>query len=680
LAELEDLVEQIPDPDLRQAFVAALRDLKRRQRFGLVFEQHIPELGGLPGLPIQEGGLVHIKGGPDDGSLRRVLSITGDTVTLQPLEGGSSQDLSRSDLVTVKRFGEPVYSALTPLGGEKRGNHKPHHAVINGENFHVLQMMLYLYEGEVDCIYIDPPYNTGARDWKYNNHFVDENDSWRHSKWLAMMDKRLRLAKRLLKPNGVLICTVDEHEVHHLGMLLEELFPAHLRHMVTIVHNPKGTYKRNFARVDEYAIFCCPDTATEVINQLPEGLFAQAEKPEDLESALDEGYEDLYLRRRGIESGYRHQRPNQFYSILVDEEKQEVVGLGPLLAIDDAYEATRTGDVVTVYPLDTRNAERVWRYSRETMQELISKGEIVVSGFSARTGQGWVLNHRRPKRTTKRLKTVWWERRHDAGGHGSDLLTEYLGQSGLFPFPKSVYAVRDCLDAVVRNRPEALIVDFFAGSGTTLHAVCLLNLQDSGQRRCVLVTNNEVDPESGRKLTKAGFHQGDVEYEAQGLFEKVTRPRVEAVIKGVRPDGSPVQGEHVWAGRRPFSDGFEENVEFFRLDYLDPDEVDLGLQFKAILPALWLASGGVGNFWVGGEDDSMMIPEASTFAILFDEGKARDFAERLEGRSDITHIYVVTDSPEAYSEIRSLFGPGRHTSMLYRDYLRNFEINTVART
>src|ERR1043165_7276991 len=93
-------------------------------------------------------------------------------------------------------------------------------------NFHALQLLEYLYAGQVDCIYIDPPYNTGARDWKYNNRYVDSQDGWRHSKWLSMMEKRLRLAGKLLKPSGVLVCMIDEHEVHPLALLLEELFPA----------------------------------------------------------------------------------------------------------------------------------------------------------------------------------------------------------------------------------------------------------------------------------------------------------------------------------------------------------------------------------------------------------------------------------------------------------------------
>ena len=126
-----------------------------------------------------------------------------------------------SGLLVVKRFRRSTFPSLTSVGAIVCGpKDKPHHAVIDAENFHALQLLVYLYDGGVDCIYIDPPYNTGARDWKCNNRYVDDKDTWRHSKWLSMMEKRLRLAKRLLKPDGVLIVAVDEHESNHLGMLL----------------------------------------------------------------------------------------------------------------------------------------------------------------------------------------------------------------------------------------------------------------------------------------------------------------------------------------------------------------------------------------------------------------------------------------------------------------------------
>lgn len=250
-----------------------------------------------------------------------------------------------------------------------------------------------------------------------------------------------------------------------------------------------------------------------------------------------------------------------------------------------------------------------------------------------------------------------------------------MGGPGTFPFPKSLYAVRDCLAAVVRDRPDALIVDFFAGSGTTLHATCLLNRQDGGRRRCILVTNNEVDSQTTKSLAKQGVHRGDRKHEEHGIFEAVTKPRCEAAISGVRSDGAPVEGKYI--DRTPFADGFEENVEFYRFDYLDPDQVELGKAFETIHPTLWLLAGGKATR----PDDvdptkPFYVAERAGYAILFEDASLWAFEKAIEGRDDVTHLFVVTDSEEAFIDARELVGHGRKTSMIYRDYLRTFRINT----
>jgi adenine-specific DNA-methyltransferase len=183
----------------------ALADMKRRQRFGLVYEEHVPEMTTLNGLPVQLGSLVQRRNNPSVKTLFQVTAIMpNDEAKVEPIGGGEPQTVSARDLVVVKQFGEPIYPALTPLGAVRRGGDaKPYHAVIDGENFHALQLLLYEFQGQADCIYIDPPYNSGARDWKYNNRYVDKSDAWRHSKWLSMMEKRLRIAKRLLTQFGV---------------------------------------------------------------------------------------------------------------------------------------------------------------------------------------------------------------------------------------------------------------------------------------------------------------------------------------------------------------------------------------------------------------------------------------------------------------------------------------------
>lgn len=742
MARLDDLVERVTDPALRTQLQSAVGELKAKKRFGLVFEEHIPETTAIYGLRPTVGSTVQIR--TENGAYYRVAAISDAIVTVEPTAGGETRRVAASDLLVVKRFGEPVFPTLTPLGSVRRaGPDRPAHAVINAENFHALQLLEYVCAGQVDCIYIDPPYNSGARDWRYNNRYVDDNDAWRHSKWLSFMDKRLRIAKRLLKPDGVLIVTSDENEVHHLALLLERLFPDpdFLRYTVTIVYNPKGTYKANFGRVDEQALFVVPNVGHDLINPRPtvsddrsdeqvaaahdliRGLVnltgrqvpnlraadgpLTTEQREMLETALDvdpeqleihpldpadargdveevatdlhkrpEGYEDLFLRRRGQESSHRRSRPNQFYAILVDETKRQVVGVGPLLAEDDTYKTTKHDDVLTVYPIDKEGNERVWRYSRETMQRYIDESAIVVGTQHPGDPQPYTLNHRRLKKDFRRLKTVWWDKAHDAGTSGTSLLTKLLGNSQLFPFPKSVYAVRDCLAAVVRNRPDALILDFFAGSGTTFHATCLLNAEDGGHRRSILVTNNEVSEKVAAPLhARHGLWRGDPEFEAHGIFEAVTRPRCVAAVTGTRVDGTLLSGKY--RDGLPMANGFNENVEFFRLDYLDPDELELNAQVRELESAVWLGAGAKGDHHHGDASDSRWVmAERATYALLLDESFLRPFVKALRNREDIQIVYFVTDSPEAYVEMCEAVPRQVRTQMLYRDYRQFFRSTT----
>ena len=705
MARLDDLVAQIRDAALRQKFDNALADMRKKQRFGLVFEEHVPEQTSLLNFPLLVGATVQRRTDPEGKKLYRVKALLPKgKVTIEPEQEGPAETVAAKDLMTVKRFGDPIYPSLTALGSIRRGpEDKPHHAVISGENFHALQLFVYLYEGQADCIYIDPPYNTGARDWKYNNRYVDKNDVWRHSKWLSMMEKRLWLAKRLLKPDGVLICTIDEHELNHLGMLLERVFKDHLHYMVTIVINPKGRDKANFAPVDECAFFVVPNTGKDVILRAPSGkkdLF-DVEDEEDEESAEDtpieveedeiEAPEDeadeveweyRHARRRGggaESSSYREKRWNQFYPIYIDEKKKKVVRAGDSIPLGVEPNFRRVKGLRPIWPIDTEGRHRCWAFVNTSMQLLIDAGNVLLGKYH-RDRDDWTINYRIPKKNSRKLKTVWWEKAHDAGTHGTELLKKFLGQPGLFPFPKSVYAVKDCLAAVVRNRPDALIIDFFAGSGTTLHATSLLNLEDGGRRRSILVTNNEVSEKLANKLKNEDIFPGDPQFEKHGIFWSVTRPRCEATITGKRPNGTPVPGRHIDANGkmkgRPLSEGFPENVEFFRIDYLDPDDVDLGTQFDSILPSLWLASGGVGKREQGASGQGFSMPPSSRYAVLFRESGFRKLRKALDARPDVTHVWIVTDSEEAYAEMRSSLPHRIRTSMLYRDYLANFRINT----
>ncbi|HSQ52181.1 MAG TPA: DNA methyltransferase, partial [Nitrospiraceae bacterium] len=231
-----------------------------------------------------------------------------------PDVGGPEEVALRDSLVVAKAFGEPMYPALVPADAIERAPGKPWHVLINADNYHALQLLLYGYEGKVDVIYIDPPYNTGARDWKYNNNYVDKNDQYRHSKWLSMMNRRLKLAKRLLRSDeSVLIVTIDENEYLRLGLLLEDVFAGSIQQMVSITINPKGRHRpREFARVDEFAFFILLGSAGIPLVELGGGA-TEVRWP--------------YLRRSDLGS-VRGTRPRQFYPIFVEQESMKIFDIG----------------------------------------------------------------------------------------------------------------------------------------------------------------------------------------------------------------------------------------------------------------------------------------------------------------------------------------------------------------
>ena len=213
-------------------------------------------------------------------------------VELIDAEAPETVDVAVADLVVVAEFRDYIYPGLVSTGRVERGGDKPFHTVINGENFHVLEALTYTHRGKIDAIYIDPPYNTGARDWKYNNDYVEAEDLYRHSKWLAFMERRLKVAKELLNPdNSVLIVTIDEKEYLRLGLLLEQTFPEATIQMCTSVINPSGTSREYLSRVDEFVFFIFIGAARPA--RVKDNLLTEAS-----EGAFSLSWESL-LRRQG---------------------------------------------------------------------------------------------------------------------------------------------------------------------------------------------------------------------------------------------------------------------------------------------------------------------------------------------------------------------------------------------
>ena len=317
MAMLNDLVGQVENVALRERIEEEIKRVVKQKKFGLVFEEHLPECTPLWEIPVRRGSLVAKKDGKMD-DVWRVAKIEGgkaicvrDAITGETNAVGVEFDLS--DLVTVARFGEPIYPFLKPLGSVTNApDNDLWHTLIEADNYHALQFLEYIYAGKVDCIYIDPPYNTGAKDWKYNNNYVDDSDAYRHSKWLSMMQKRLALAKKLLNPHdSVLIVTIDEKEYLHLGCLLEEMFPEARIQMVSSVISAKGVVRAGqFSRVEEY-LYIVEFGSSALTPTECNMLDGEIKKEADRE------IEWLGFRRRAPQAK-RESRPNQFYPVFVD--------------------------------------------------------------------------------------------------------------------------------------------------------------------------------------------------------------------------------------------------------------------------------------------------------------------------------------------------------------------------
>lgn len=694
MSTLNELIEQIDNPDLRKRIADEVTKLNKQKKFGLVFEEHLPECTPLYDIPVKKGALVMVKGG-NIKELYCVRAIADSNAECVKKDGGETVTMPVDSLVSVAQFGEPIYPYLKPLDSVCNAPDSDlWHTLIEADNYHALQLLEYLYAGKVDCIYIDPPYNTGARDWKYNNDYVDGNDSYRHSKWLSMMQKRLQIAKKLLNPkDSVLIVTIDEKEYLHLGCLLEEMFPEARMQMISSLINITGVSNDRFGRTDEYLFI------------IYMGQSSPAKLPLDedwIESFGKTTRNELHWRqllRSGSNSTPDHS-PGCYYPIFVSDDGKHITGVGKAI-----NQKLNSADVVApvgskaILPVHTDGSKGVWQVSPNIFSNLVEKGYIKLGNFTQR---GMAINYLAKGEQTKvesgEFKIIghaedgsiivddsnyiakfipgsqWRIRTHDATRHGTGLINNILGNK-VFSYPKSLYAVHDAIRFFVANKPNALIVDFFAGSGTTLHAVNLLNTEDGGHRRCILVTNNEVSEVENKELTTKGFKPGDEEWEKLGIARYVTWPRTVCSIEGHDVNGNPLKGNYIGSDI-PMADGFKANANFFKLGFLDKTRVSLGMQFAEMLPTLWMKAGAIGECPSLDEKSvpEMLILPKNKMAILNNENQFAVFAEELTKYPEIETVYLVTDYEASFISMTNDL-PGRTTYQLYRDYLDNFRIN-----
>ena len=409
----------------------------------------------------------------------------------------------------------------------------PYNFLLEGDNLHSLKLLAKTHKGKIDVIYIDPPYNTGAKDWKYNNQFVDDNDTYRHSKWISWMYQRLIVAKDLLKDTGIIVVTIDDYEVAPLKLLLDDIFDNdNFLGMTVIRNNPSGrSTVRGFSINHEYALFYSASSSAYLgrLQHTDEQKSRYKEKD-------DNGYfEWENFRKNGTDSD-RKDRPKQFYPIVINIETGKL-RIPNVIWQDDTKEYVieeyLNENERVILPHNNKGVEKVWKYGIERAKTIVD--EILVK----ETKDGYELYRKKYLNIEGTLPHTWWDKpEYSARDNGTRTLTDIFGPHKVFDFPKAPEAVKDCLLSANLKR-DGVVLDFFAGSGTTAQATLELNKQDGGTRKFILCTNNE-----------------------NGICEEVTYNRIKTVISGKRIDGTD------------YSEGIPANLKYYKTDYIDKTSPD----------------------------------------------------------------------------------------------------------
>lgn len=624
MALLQDLIQQIDDPALRERILQETNKLLKKKKFGLVFEEHLPECTPLYDVPIRVGSKVALKTGYVS-DIYTVVKIDGDDVLCDRRETHEQITFKLDEIVAVAEFGEPIYPTLRPIDTvENAPDSGLWHTLIEADNYHALQLLEYLYAEKVDCIYIDPPYNTGAKDWKYNNDYVDDKDAYRHSKWLSMMEKRLKIAKKLLKPEtGVLIVTIDEHEVHHLRTLLDQVLPEAYIQMVTIVNNPKGSTRGFFSRVEEYAIYCfMPKAAICFGNDPMLGETTSSKKPR---------WKGLL---RSGEGARREDSKNLFYPVLIDPINKKIVKAGAVVPFpEEPPYGEKIESYEAAWPIRDDLSEGRWMLSVETFNDMLAKGYISLGRYDPKR-KTWGISYlsKKPQRQIENGEIIITSRDAVTG----TVTVEYADEQ-----EKQVKTVwhRTLHDAGASEKYDISILFDDSAADEWVEA---LDGQDHIREFYVVTPNNRL---------------------FNSLKDK---------IQSLLGDYNEQEPKKI-----PMSEGFLANAAFFKISFLDKTSVALGRQFRELLPVLWMKSGAIGKCPALENDDlpNMLILPQNKLAVLVDEIYYSEFDAELSQHPEIQTVFIVTDSETAYRSMIRTYD-GKDCYQLYRDYLDNFRINT----
>lgn len=694
MANINETISEVAklNPELARQIQKYVKD----HSYGLVFEHNLPEAVRLYKKQPAVGDTVNIlaprgQKETEENSVPWCVKYIDNGIAYLEHDG-EAKDVPLEDICVLVSYRDVIYPGLKEIDRVERGNPEdPYHMVINSENYHALEALTYAYAGKVDCIYIDPPYNKkDTKDWKYNCNYVDGNDQYKHSKWLAFMERRLKLAKQLLNPkDSMLIIAIDEVECARLSILLEQLFPASNIDMVTTVTNPRGKQRTGrFSRTEEYLFFVQNGNAT--IHQ-----------EEDMDATGVTNISWRTMRRSSLNQrrgnhGYGAVGPNQFYPIYVND-KGKIVDIGsPLPETQDITDFPAPEGTTAVFPIRDDGTEMNWAMTNTTCAEMLKKGYIRVGRYTPKKPQKWELSYLLSgvvddvesgratiigKNSDGSIKaiyvdeikkapvSVWMRPSHNAETEETNLLKNIFADEKRFPYPKSLYAVRDCLKYYLDDKPNALVVDFFAGSGTTLHAVNLMNNDDGGHRRCICVTNNEVSEKEENEFISKGLRPYDEEWQKYGIANHVTWPRTVCSIEGHDVNGNPLNGEYLGSDAA-YEDGFKANAVFCELTYESAWPIRLDNAFNAIAPILWMQAGCQGPI-IRKIGKSYLTTDY--YGVLFDYGQASKFCEKVKNTPTIKTVFVVTDDQRRYSNMCKRL-PEIEVHRLYETFLRTFEI------
>lgn len=694
MANINETISEVAK--LNPELARQIQKYVKEHSYGLVFEHNLPEAVRLYKKQPAVGDTVNIlaprgKKETEENSVPWCVKYIDNGVAYLEHDG-EAKDVLLEDTCVLVSYRDVIYPGLKEIDRVERGNPEdPYHMVINSENYHALEALTYAYAGKVDCIYIDPPYNKkDTKDWKYNCNYVDGNDQYKHSKWLAFMERRLKLAKQLLNPkDSMLIIAIDEVECARLSILLEQLFPASNIDMVTTVTNPRGKQRTGrFSRTEEYLFFVQNGNAT--IHQ-----------EEDMDATGVTNISWRTMRRSSLNQrrgnhGYGAVGPNQFYPIYVND-KGKIVDIGsPLPETQDITDFPAPEGTTAVFPIRDDGTEMNWAMTNTTCAEMLKKGYIRVGRYTPKKPQKWELSYllsgivddvesgratiigKNPDGSIKAIYvdeikkapvSVWMRPSHNAETEGTNLLKNIFADEKRFPYPKSLYAVRDCLKYYLDDKLNALVVDFFAGSGTTLHAINLMNNDDGGHRRCICVTNNEVSEKEENEFISKGLRPYDEEWQKYGIANHVTWPRTVCSIEGHDVNGNPLNGEYLGSDAA-YEDGFKANAVFCELTYESAWPIRLDNAFNAIAPILWMQAGCQGPI-IRKIGKSYLTTDY--YGVIFDYGQASKFCEKVKNTPTIKTVFVVTDDQRRYSNMCKRL-PGIEVHRLYETFLRTFEI------